>query len=447
VLRASFTDNRQLLGRCGRHSEAAMTMGQVPKDLVPARSVSDYFGAQVRQLRADRGLSQADLSDLLFVHRDLVRKVECAERIPTPDFVEGCDSALDAGGMLVRLLPMIERERQLRRGRPHDERSKGYHSNAMDRPVLDWLLTPPTSGRSIRVTDHGTTLSASMLNELRSTDHVHGAGSTYPLLADVLRRDLDELSAGNPRLASGFLELAGYEAVDLGLDGLAQQHYLRALALMTRTGDRLYGGYLIAVSLAHLALHCGAPDEAVRLTTAALHGTQNEATPAVRAAFRTVLARAHARRGDETACATALLQVDADLARSDPAEEPGWIAYFGEADLADEKAHCFFDLGLHELAQRQAAEAVTLLTPNRARRLAIDTTLQASALARSGHIEQAAAVGRLAVDHAAGVASFRTAHRVVLMLADLQAHANLPVVRDLAEYAHTTMPPPVTPAP
>ncbi|MEV6927459.1 helix-turn-helix transcriptional regulator [Dactylosporangium sp. NPDC051485] len=405
----------------------------------------DYLGAQVRQLRTDRGLSQADLGDLVFVHKDLVRKIECAERIPSREFVECCDAVLDAGGTLARLLPMIERERLLRRNRSTNDQAKGFRGEAVDRPVLDWLLARPASRSVVRAVDDGAAHAAATLRELRSTDHVQGAGSTYPALADLLSRDLDVLAVGDPNVASGFLELAGYEAVDLGLDGLAQDHYLRALRIMTQTGDRRYGGYLIAVSLAHLALHCGDPDQAIRLTTAALHGTTAEATPAVRAAFRTVLARAHARRGDEAACAAALLQVDADLARSNPADEPGWIAYFGEADLADEKAHCFFDLGLHELAQRQAGEAVVLLPPDRARRLAIDTALHASALARAGQVEQATAVGRQAIDHAAGVASFRTAHRIVLMMAELQPYADLADVRDLAEYARVHLPPLLTP--
>jgi tetratricopeptide (TPR) repeat protein len=160
----------------------------------------------------------------------------------------------------------------------------------------------------------------------------------------------------------------------------------------------------------------------------------------VRAAFRTVLARAHARRRDQPACAAALLQVEADLSRSNPADEPSWISYFGEADLADEKAHCFFDLGLHQLAQHEATRAVELLEPSRVRRLAIDTTLHAASLARTGQIEHACAIGRYAVDHAANLASFRSAHRIALLMAELHPHADLPVVRDLSEYIWTRLP-------
>jgi tetratricopeptide (TPR) repeat protein len=272
-------------------------------------------------------------------------------------------------------------------------------------------------------------------------DHVHGAGAIYPTLERSLSGRLRDLTVTAPQVASGMLELAGYEAVDLGVDGIAQGHHLRALQLMTRSGNTLYGGYLVAVSLAHLALHCGDSDQAARLAVAGLRGTQAQATPAVRAAFRTVLARAHARRGDEAACTAALLQVDTDLARSRTDEEPHWIRYFGEADLADEKAHCFFDLGRYEQAYQETQAALCLLPPDRARRVCIDSALQAAALARAHQVEHACAVARRAIDTATGVTSFRAAHRIVLMLAELHPYADVPAVQDVVEYAHTRLPP------
>lgn len=420
--------------------ETAATMGQNPKELQPARSVLHFIGAEVRRLRQELGMSQADLGQALFVHRDLVRKIESADRMPSDELVMGCDRILDAKGQLRRLLPLLARERSLRLARDPGSGTTGYRSEATDRPVLDWLLSGTADAGRSGVGDEVAVDAAGRLRQLRGADHVHGAGTIYPRLAGILDRDLDLLVARMPRVATGFLELAGYEAVDLGADGLAQRHYLRALEVATLANDRLYGGYLIAVSLAHLALHCGDARQAARLTAAALRGTEQRITPAVRAAFRAVLARTHARRGDETACLAALRQAETDLSRSRPGDEPVWIAYFGEGDLADERAHCFFDLGHYELAQREAAKAVQLLGPGRVRRLAIDTALRATALARRRQIEHACAIARRAVDHAANVASFRSAHRVVLMMAELQPHSGLPDVRELTEYARTRPP-------
>ncbi|MFV2022489.1 helix-turn-helix domain-containing protein [Micromonospora sp. LOL_023] len=420
-------------------------MGQALKTLEPGRSVQHFLGAEVRRLRQERDMSQADLGRTLFVHKDLIRKIEAAERTASDDLVERCDVALTAGGALRRLIPMLQRERGLRAGRDAGSSARGFRSEATDRPVLDWLVSSALDVGHSHDFDDRSSETALKLQELRSSDHAHGAGQIYSIVTDILRRELDILAAHSPLVAMGFLELAGYEAVDLGADGAAQRHYQQALAIATRSGNHLYGGYLIAVSLAHLALHCGDADQAGRLATAALRGTEHQTTPGVRAVFRTVLARAQARRGDEAACAATLLKVEADLARSTPADEPPWIAYFSEADLADEKAHCFYDLGLHELAQREVARAVAQLEPTRARRLAIDTALYAASLARSRQIDHACTVARQAIDHSAKLNSFRSAHRVVLMLAELHPYADLPDVRDLGEYAATQLPTLITP--
>ncbi|RKR92284.1 hypothetical protein BDK92_6722 [Micromonospora pisi] len=391
-------------------------------------------------------MSQADLGGLLFAHKDLIRKVEAAERNPSEALVKHCDEVLGAAGRLRWMWPLLERERLLRQARDPAGQTRAFvfHPGATDRPVLDWLLAPP---RDTRQPDWNTEFDSparERLQQLRRVGQVHGAGDAYPEVVAWLGHDLDALISHSPRTAIGFLELAGYEAVDLGADGVAQSHYLRALEIVTEGGDRLYGGYLIAVSLAHLALHRGDADQAARLATAALHGTDQQSSYAVRAAFRAVLARAHARRGDKAACAAALLQVEADLSRRDFADEPSWISYFGEADLADEKAHCLFDLGLHKLAQREGARAIELMDPRRVRRLALDTALHAASLARSRAVEHACEVGYRAVDHAAQVASFRSAHRIALMLAELQPYADLPMVRHLHEYVHSRLPAVVT---
>jgi len=415
-------------------------VGQAPRTLEPGRSVQHFLGAEVRRLRQERDMSQADLGRALFVHKDLIRKIEAAERTASDDLVERCDVALAAGGALRRLIPMLQRERGLRAGRDTGSRTQGFRSEATDRPVLDWLLASALDVGYSRVSDDESSKAALRLQELRTADHTHGAGRIYSNVTDILGRELDILASQSPLIATGFLELAGYEAVDLGADGTAQQHYQQALAIATRTGNHLYGGYIIAVSLAHLALHCGDPDQAGRLATAALRGTERQTTPGVRAVFRTVLARAQARRGDEAACAATLLQVESDLARSIPSDEPSWIAYFSEADLADEKAHCFYDLGLYELAQREVSRAVAKLEPSRVRRLAIDTALHASSLARSRQIDHACTVARQAIDHAVKLNSFRSSHRIVLMLAELHPYTDLPAVRDLGEYAAAQLP-------
>jgi len=63
-------------------------MGQAPRNLVPTGSSLGYFGAEVRRLRNRLGLSQADLGRLVVQSKDLVRKVEAGDRVPSQDFVD-----------------------------------------------------------------------------------------------------------------------------------------------------------------------------------------------------------------------------------------------------------------------------------------------------------------------------------------------------------------------
>ncbi|MEV0647505.1 helix-turn-helix transcriptional regulator [Phytomonospora sp. NPDC050363] len=411
--------------------------GQAPKALTPVASPLHFFGAEVRRFRTARGWSTYELGRRLHQSGDLVRKIEVAEKAPAHgDFVKECDDVLEARGALLRMWPLINRERKTRARNPST--TDQFHPAADDRAVLDWLLTDPEPAR-IPQDSIAAGNAAAQLVILRQIDHLQGAGRTYSHVTGYLSRDLSALTGVAPEVAIGYLELAGYEAVDLGSDGRAQRHYLDALRIATVTGDRLYGGYIVGVSLAHLALHCGDPRHAARLSMAALRGIEAESSPALRAACRTVLARAHARLGDERACTAALREVEGDLSRSNPTLEPPWIRYFGHADLADEMAHAWFDLGRHGQAHREAVTSISLLEPSRVRRLAMENALAAAALARSAQIEEGCHVAREAIVHASKTASFRSLHRVTMMLAEFHPYGDTSAVKDLREFADVTL--------
>ncbi len=410
-------------------------MGQAMRVLSPSASPLNFFGAEVRRLRVDRGLSLEALAREVFTSKDLVRKIETAERHPTWEFADRCDTVLGCQGYLRRMWPMLARERSLQLGQSGVTTDAPFRSDLYDRPVLDWIISAgqPPSPRDEHTTEHRF---GDELAKLRQLDHEHGAGDYYPVVVG----SLPAVGGMSRRAAIGYQELAGYEAVDLGADGVAQRHYLGALRTAVAAGDRLYGGYLIAVSMAHLALHCGDPEQAARLAVAAMQGTAGLSTAATRSASLMVLARARARQGDKTGAVAAVTAADRELEHSRPEDEPSFISYFGEADLADERAHTFFDLGMLAEAQQQARTALDRIAPSRVRRQAIDNALLASTLARSNELEEACSVGKRAVDYTAATASFRSVHRIMTMLGHLQQHAGLPIVRDLFEYTHHKLP-------
>src|SRR2546421_11506177 len=87
-------------------------MAQVPMSLDPSLSARHRFGADLRQWRERRGLSQAAVARLVHVSPDLIAKVEKADRRPAQELTETCDRVLGANGALAGLWPEIERERR-----------------------------------------------------------------------------------------------------------------------------------------------------------------------------------------------------------------------------------------------------------------------------------------------------------------------------------------------
>jgi transcriptional regulator with XRE-family HTH domain len=86
-------------------------MTRRPGDLTPNASVRHFFGAELRHWRERRGLSQATLGRTVHVSPDLIAKVEKATRWPTRSLVASCEDVLNTGGVLVRLLQLLEHQR------------------------------------------------------------------------------------------------------------------------------------------------------------------------------------------------------------------------------------------------------------------------------------------------------------------------------------------------
>jgi hypothetical protein len=75
----------------------------------------ELFAAELRRLRLGHGISQEQLAVLVVHSRALIAAVELAERWPPRDLADRCDHALDGGGALGRLWPLVDAERQAAR--------------------------------------------------------------------------------------------------------------------------------------------------------------------------------------------------------------------------------------------------------------------------------------------------------------------------------------------
>lgn len=79
------------------------------RDLDPSASPLDYYGYELRRLREDAGLNQAELGSAVFCTGSLIGQIECTRRVPTRDFSERVDAALGTDGLFSRLIGLVLR--------------------------------------------------------------------------------------------------------------------------------------------------------------------------------------------------------------------------------------------------------------------------------------------------------------------------------------------------
>lgn len=106
-------------------------------------------------------------------------------------------------------------------------------------------------------------------------------------------------------------------------------------------------------------------------------------------------ARALARTGDVRACEAALNAATKALESRNSDDEPEWISYFDEAELAAEAAHCFRDV---DSARQAVAHAENAMSGSHVRSDFFATMVLADAHLRAGDVEEACRVALDALD-------------------------------------------------
>jgi transcriptional regulator with XRE-family HTH domain len=101
------------------------TRGRPPTPLEPDISSAAYLGAEVRRRRQARGWTLKELAGRISYSIQHISEVERAKTWPSAPFVAACDSALEARGRLLDLLPAVDNERaQQRRERAIARRAR-----------------------------------------------------------------------------------------------------------------------------------------------------------------------------------------------------------------------------------------------------------------------------------------------------------------------------------
>lgn len=279
-------------------------------------------------------------------------------------------------------------------------------------------------------------------------DHRFGGGLVRPAIVDYLHTRLAPLLAGSysdevgSRLltaAAVMTGLAGWEAFDLGQDGLAQAHYGQALRLAKAADDPLTAALMLA-SLAQQAVDLQQPELAVRLARAArMSGDQGNAGVRLRATLMVREARATAVAIDlaETPDPHTVSRVERLLGKveasfadfSDDNEEPHWAYDLDETELTAEAGCVWRMIGHYRRAEACAVHALEGFDAAFARSRQFNAIHRGEALLGLGELDAALDSARQSVALASGLQSARSVALLQSFDAQLEPHAREPKVR------------------
>lgn len=284
--------------------------------------------------------------------------------------------------------------------------------------ALHWLVTPADSlagrpGSRIGATDISALRGATA--KFAELDNRFGGGAARELLVQYLATDVSSTitrsyseSEGQALLsaASEATLLAAWMSYDAGLHGAAQRYFVQALRLAKAADDHLLGTSILA-AMSHQATYLGDFGEAADLARAASMGGRTRTRATLMALFHAQEARACAAAGDERGCVAALACAESHFAKSNAADDPEWIHYFDEGELAAEFAHCFRDLAQPNQAIEYANRSLALTDAKYARSNVFCKLVLAAAQLQQGDSDSACSTATSAIEGSEGMGSAR----------------------------------------
>lgn len=278
----------------------------------------------------------------------------------------------------------------------------------------------------------------------RAWDHRYGGGLRRKAVLGQLNEVAGILREHQPaaverRLYRVLALLAGTAATmawDSGLQRRAQDYYRLSLRAAHAGGDRVWGANVLA-GMARQMLYTGRPQDALELVRLAQEGSRSRALPRVNAMLHTREAWALSALGRGAAFERATEQARATLADAGPgAEDPYWIAYFDEAELAGVTGGRLLELARRdprahaERAAREIRQALARRGREAGRSRALDHIGLAEVYFLVGDLGNACAQAHAAVDAAESVHSGRVRSGLAGLYAYTVGHGTSHRVRE-----------------
>ena len=282
----------------------------------------------------------------------------------------------------------------------------------------------------------------------REWDDHFGGGLRRKAVVGQLNEVADLLRDSHPsditrrlfRVMAHLAETAAMMSWDSGIHNTAQRYYILALRASKEANEYAFGANILA-SMARQLLYMGRPDDALELIRLAEDGAKGRATGAVWSMLHTREAWAYAKLGRVQAFRRATGKAEDALANADRSEDPYWIRYFDEAELAGVTGGRLLDLAQEHPGQpTYAREAETLI--NRALNLRRPESMRSFSLDQAGlsqtyfmqrELEQAVSTGHKAIDLAEQTQSDRVRVQLQELYQLTVPHQRKPEVREFTE--------------
>ncbi|MDQ0376471.1 XRE family transcriptional regulator [Amycolatopsis thermophila] len=248
------------------------------------------------------------------------------------------------------------------------------------------------------------TYGGGLVREAVTAQLIHCAELLNARCAPAVRREIHS--------AVGYLaHVCGFMAFDAYAHEDARKMFRFALWCAEEAGDWHLRAKVLS-SMARQAIWCGDPDEGLTHTEMALVRA-DRLTPTEQAMLHTARARALAKLGRVEETAAAVGVADDAFSRSQPDNDPPWMAYYDHAQHAGDTGHALWDTAIRghfgSEARNRLALAVAGHDDGHARSRAISQIKLASLVMATGDPAEAAALGSQALDWAGPIKSRRAA--------------------------------------
>ena len=253
--------------------------------------------------------------------------------------------------------------------------------------------------------------------------------------APLLRSGYDDATGRQlHRAVGGLTALAGICAYDADLQGVAQRYFFHALRMAKASGDRGFGGYVVAL-LANQALYLGLYRQVIQYAETALRGARQHLTPALVTDLSTLQAKAYAWMGDRPGCHASMRRSEETAARIRLSEEPPETGYVQPGLVEVQHADALRRLGDLTAARSYAEWSVAAAGQSHVRGQVHRLATLATIVAGQGDADAAAGIAGQMLDKAVGMESCRIADRIAAVRDAVTAASDGAAARQLAERA------------